>query len=56
MPTFRAVVVTDCAWFGDQIFSDETKAWLTREPWPNYVREDLDKIADNNDLAKKFCD
>jgi len=36
--------------------SDDTIAWITREPWPIYVREDFDRIADNIDLAKKFCD
>lgn len=51
----RVKLATDCTWFGDQRFTEETKAWLTREPWPDYVREDLDKVADNNDLAAKFC-
>lgn len=54
-PTVRVKLATDCTWFGDQRFTEETKAWLTREPWPDYVREDLDKVADNNDLAAKFC-
>ena len=48
-------VETDCIWFKDQQFSDETKAWLAREPWPDHVREDFDKVADNNDLAKEYC-
>ncbi len=47
---------TDCLWFKNQKLSDETIAWLTREDWPDYVREDLDKIADNNDLAEKYCE
>lgn len=49
-------VDVDCAWFDDQSFSEETKAWLLREPWPEYVREDFDKVADNNDLYKRYCE
>jgi len=55
-PTIRVKLATDCTWFESQKFSEETKAWLTREPWPDYVKQDLDKIADNNDLAERFCE
>lgn len=49
-------VETDCLWFDNQEFSEETKQWLaSQQPWPDYVREDLDKVADNNDLAKDYC-
>ena len=55
-PGVRLKVDADCAWFRDQTMSPETKAWLGRQkPWPDYVRRDLDKIADNNDLAKAHC-
>lgn len=54
-PTVRVKIATDCTWFEDQTMTEETKDWLTREPWPGHVREDFDRIADNNDLAKKFC-
>lgn len=53
----KVSVDTDCMWFEDQSFSDETKLWLReKQPWPDYVRSDFDKVADNNDLAKKYCE
>lgn len=54
-PTVRVKFDPACQWFEDQTFSQETKDWLTRETWPDYVRQDLDKVADNNDLFKEEC-
>ena len=54
-PTVKVKVETDCIWFEDQTMTELTKDWLTREPWPDYVREDFDKIGDNNDLFKRHC-
>lgn len=49
-------ISTDCLWFGDQSFSDETKAWVVRdgEP-PQHVKDDLNKVRKNNLKAKEFC-
>jgi len=49
-------VTTDCAWFADQHFRPETKAWIMRdgEP-PAHVREDLERVARNNEKAAEFC-
>jgi hypothetical protein len=55
-PTVRVKLATDCTWFADQHFSDETKAVLKdMQPWPKYLNEDLNKIRQNNELAEKFC-
>ena len=53
--SIRVKVESDCIWFEDQTFTQQTKDWLARNPWPDHVRDDLDKVADNNDLYKKHC-
>lgn len=49
-------VTADCLWFSDQSFSDETKAWIRRDgDPPQHVKDDLNKVAKNNDKSKEFC-
>lgn len=49
-------VATDCDWFGDQSFSDATKAWIVRDgDPPQHVKDDLNRVRKNNLKAKEFC-
>ena len=46
-------IYDDLSWLDTIEFSEETKSWLMdRSPWPDYVKEDLNKIANLNDTIK----
>ncbi len=46
-------VYDDLFWLEPVEFSQETKDWLMeRSPWPDYVREDINKVATLNDSIR----
>lgn len=49
-------VATDCAWYRPNQLDDQSKAWLRdHQPWPLGFVDFLNGVADNNDLAERFC-
>ena len=51
----RVKVATDCSWAEPIEISNETLDYLIRDEAPRAVVDELNDIADHNDLYKKFC-
>jgi len=51
----RVKVTTDCSWAEPIEISDETLDFLVVDDSPPQVVDELNAIADHNDLYERFC-
>jgi len=51
----RVKVATDCSWAEPIEISDETLDFLVVDDSPPQVVDELNAIADHNDLYERFC-